>query len=161
MKMAIEVHNEEEMQKLGRDLASVLAEDDVVYLLGELGAGKTTLVRGVARGLGYPGRVTSPTFTLMNIYATDPLIYHFDFYRLENSDMEDLGLDDYLECGGISLLEWPQVGQELLPQEALWLEIELIDNDYERSRMVSISAQGSKYQDKLERLRQIVNTGYR
>ena len=161
MKMAIEVHNEEEMQKLGRDLASVLAEDDVVYLLGELGAGKTTLVRGVARGLGYPGRVTSPTFTLMNIYATDPLIYHFDFYRLENSDMEDLGLDDYLECGGISLLEWPQVGQELLPQEALWLEIELIDNDYERSRMVNISAQGSKYQDKLERLRQIVNTGDR
>ncbi|MCX5779677.1 MAG: tRNA (adenosine(37)-N6)-threonylcarbamoyltransferase complex ATPase subunit type 1 TsaE [Firmicutes bacterium] len=161
MKMAIEVHNEEEMQKLGRDLAAVLAEDDVVYLLGELGAGKTTLVRGVARGLGYPGRVTSPTFTLMNIYATDPLIYHFDFYRLENSDMEDLGLDDYLECGGISLVEWPQVGQELLPQEALWLEIELIDHDYERSRMVSISAQGSKYQDKLERLRQIVNTGDR
>ena len=161
MKMAIEVHNEEEMQKLGRDLASVLAEDDVVYLLGELGAGKTTLVRGVARGLGYPGRVTSPTFTLMNIYATDPLIYHFDFYRLENADMEDLGLDDYLECGGISLVEWPQVGQEVLPQEALWLEIELIDNDYERSRMVSISAQGSKYQDKLERLRQIVNTGDR
>src|SRR5665647_2363504 len=161
MKMAIEVHNEEEMQKLGRDLASVLAEDDVVYLLGELGAGKTTLVRGVARGLGYPGRVTSPTFTLMNIYATDPLIYHFDFYRLENSDMEDLGLDDYLECGGISLVEWPQVGHELLPQEALWLKIELIDNDYERSRMVSISALGSKYQDKLERLRQIVNTGDR
>jgi tRNA threonylcarbamoyladenosine biosynthesis protein TsaE len=159
--MKIEVHSEEEMQQLGRDLASVLAEDDVVYLLGELGAGKTALVRGVARGLGFTGRVTSPTFTLMNVYATTPVIYHFDFYRLESQDLGDLGLEDYLERGGISLVEWPQVGQELLPREALWLVIELIDHDYERARKVHISAQGSKYEDKLERLRQIVNTGDR
>jgi tRNA threonylcarbamoyladenosine biosynthesis protein TsaE len=159
--MDFEVHSEEEMQKLGRDLASVLAEDDVVYLLGELGAGKTVLVRGVARGLGYAGRVTSPTFTLMNVYSTIPIIYHFDLYRLERPDLADLGLEDYLERGGISLVEWPQVGQALLPREALWLEIELIDHDYERPRMVHVSAQGSKYQDKLERLRQIVSAGDR
>lgn len=161
MMMEIEVHSEEEMQQLGSDLAAVLAEDDVVYLLGELGAGKTVLVRGVARGLGYAGRVTSPTFTLMNIYPTTPVIYHFDFYRLESLDMPDLGLEDYLERGGICLLEWPQVGQEMLPREALWLEIEIIDHDYEQGRRVHLSAQGSKYQDKLEGLRQIVNIGNR
>lgn len=159
--MEIEVRSEEEMQQLGRELSTVLAADDVVYLLGELGAGKTALVRGVARGLGYNARVTSPTFTLMNVYHTNPVIYHFDFYRLERLDMVDLGLEDYLERGGISLVEWPQVGQEMLPREALWMEIEIVDQNYESARKVHISAQGSKYEDKLERLRQIVNPGDR
>ena len=67
------------MISLGKLLACVLAKNDVVYLIGELGAGKTTLVRGIARGLGYTGRVTSPTFTLMNIYNVDIDIFHFDF----------------------------------------------------------------------------------
>lgn len=155
--MDIKVYSEEEMQQLGSNLASVLGEDDVVYLLGELGAGKTALVRGVARGLGYIGRVTSPTFTLMNIYPSNPMIYHFDFYRLEGQDLADLGLEDYLERSGIALIEWPQVGKNLLPREALWLEIELVDDDYERERKVHITAVGSKYQEKLERLRQIVD----
>jgi len=155
--MDIKVYSEEEMQQLGSNLASVLGEDDVVYLLGELGAGKTALVRGAARGLGYIGRVTSPTFTLMNIYPTTPTIYHFDFYRLEGSDLVDLGLEDYLEQGGIAMIEWPQIGKDLLPREGLWLEIELVDDDYERERKVHITAVGSKYQEKLERLRQIVD----
>ena len=155
--MDIKVNSEEEMQILGSDLAAVLDEDDVVYLRGELGAGKTVLVRGVARGLGYEGRVTSPTFMLMNVYPSKPMIYHFDFYRLESPDLVDLGLEEYIECGGISLVEWPQIGKELLPQEALWIEIELTDGDYERARTVHISAQGEKYQEKLERLRQIVD----
>ena len=155
--MDIKVNSEEEMQMLGSDLAAVLDEDDVVYLRGELGAGKTVLVRGVARGLGYEGRVTSPTFTLMNVYPSTPMIYHFDFYRLESPDLADLGLEEYIERGGISLVEWPQIGKELLPREALWVEIELTEDDYDRARMVHISAQGEKYQEKLERLRQIVD----
>ncbi|MFA7078280.1 MAG: tRNA (adenosine(37)-N6)-threonylcarbamoyltransferase complex ATPase subunit type 1 TsaE [Syntrophomonas sp.] len=155
--MDITIYSEEEMHQLGNHLASVLDEDDVVYLRGELGAGKTVLARGVARGLGYEGPVTSPTFTLMNIYPSTPVIYHFDFYRLESRDLTDLGLEDYLEQGGISLIEWPQVGKDLLPREALWVEIELTDDDYERERKVHILAQGCKYQEKLERLRQIVD----
>ncbi|MDD4171373.1 MAG: tRNA (adenosine(37)-N6)-threonylcarbamoyltransferase complex ATPase subunit type 1 TsaE [Syntrophomonas sp.] len=155
--MDITIYSEEEMHQLGHHLASVLDEDDVVYLRGELGAGKTVLARGVARGLGYEGRVTSPTFTLMNVYPSTPVIYHFDFYRLESRDLTDLGLEDYLEQGGISLVEWPQVGKDLLPREALWVEIELTDDDYERERKVHILAQGYKYQEKLERLRQIVD----
>lgn len=155
--MLITVNNEEEMQLLGRDLAVVLREDDVVYLLGELGVGKTVLVRGLAHALGYEGHVTSPTFTIMNVYASTPPIYHFDFYRLESPDLADLGLDDYMECGGISLVEWPQVGKNVLPREALCLEIRLRDDDYDGARQVQISAWGEQYRDKLERLRQIVD----
>ncbi len=159
--MLITVNNEEDMQKLGRDLAGVLGENDVVYLLGELGVGKTVLVRGLARALGYAGPVTSPTFTIMNVYPSTPPIYHFDFYRLESPDLADLGLADYLECGGVSLIEWPQVGKGILPQDAIRLEITLQDDDYDGARQVKILAQGQPYHDKLERLRQIVDLGNR
>ncbi len=155
--MEIKVKNEEKMQDLGGHLARVLAANDVVYLIGELGAGKTVLVRGAARSLGYQGRVTSPTFSLMNIYESNPIIYHFDFYRLDKPDLADLGLEDYLERGGLSMIEWPQIGKEMLPQEALWVEIELTDDDYNRERKVRLWAHGSRYQDKLERLKQFVD----
>ncbi|MEQ8201515.1 MAG: tRNA (adenosine(37)-N6)-threonylcarbamoyltransferase complex ATPase subunit type 1 TsaE [Syntrophomonadaceae bacterium] len=159
--MDLIVHNEEEMLELGQALASILGPSDIVYLRGVLGAGKTVLVRGVARGLGYSGPVTSPTFTLMNVYPAVPVIYHFDFYRLETPDLVDLGLDDYLESGGISLLEWPQAGEEILPGEALGVNIELTGDDYDLPRKVHISAQGAKYQPKLERLKSIVDSGHR
>lgn len=159
--MQVKVNSEEEMEALGGCLAQVLGQDDVVYLRGELGAGKTVLVRGAARGLGFNGRVTSPTFTLMNIYPGSPPIYHFDFYRLESSDLSDLGLEEFMENGGISLVEWPQIGKDVLPGEALWVDIELTDDDYDLARTVNLSARGQKYQEKLERLRQIVNSGNR
>lgn len=155
--MLLTVNTEQEMLQLGRDLAGVLGENDVVYLLGDLGLGKTVLVRGVAKALGYRGAVTSPTFTIMNVYASTPPIYHFDFYRLDSPDLADLGLEDYMECGGVSLIEWPQVGKEVLPREAMWLEITLRDDDYDGARRVKIFAAGQPYQDKLERLRQIVD----
>lgn len=157
--MEILVHDEEQMLQLGSQLATILTADDVVYLLGELGAGKTALVRGVARALGYKGAVTSPTFTLMNIYDTKPRLYHFDFYRLQGSDLTDLGLEDYVEQGGIVMIEWPQIGRDVLPAEALYLQIELCDDDYERERRVRISARGGKYEHKLERLKTLVGTG--
>ncbi len=159
--MDLKIYNEEEMLDLGKALASVLAADDVVYLLGNLGVGKTTLVRGIARALGYTGRVTSPTFTLMNIYNSDPPIYHFDFYRLEGGEIEDLGLDDYLERQGISLIEWPRLEAAELPEHALLVEIKLAEEDYERERLVHIRAEGEKYQEKLEGLMHCVYPGHR
>jgi len=149
------------MISLGKLLACVLAKNDVVYLTGELGAGKTTLVRGIARGLGYNGRVTSPTFTLMNIYNADLDIFHFDFYRLQGNDLADLGLEEYLEKDGLSLIEWPQVADNLLPSEALLVNIALVEEDYERERLVTVSARGQRYQAKVEELKVYVNTGYR
>jgi tRNA threonylcarbamoyladenosine biosynthesis protein TsaE len=149
------------MISLGRLLARVLEKNDVVYLTGELGAGKTTLVRGIARGLGYTGRVTSPTFTLMNIYAADIDIFHFDFYRLQGNDLADLGLEEYLEKEGLSLVEWPQVADNLLPSEALLVNIELVEEDYERERLVMVTAKDQRYQAKVEELKAYANTGYR
>lgn len=158
----IQISSEEEMERLGEKIAAVLNSGDLVYLLGELGAGKTTLVRGIARGLGYLGRISSPTFTLMNIYPSSPVIYHFDFYRLEGRELTDLGLEDYLEQEGLALIEWPQAGLlrqdqpddgDTLPREALYINIELTDDDYDRERQVYISVQGDRYQGKLEELR--------
>lgn len=153
--MLITVHSEEEMISLGRLLAQVLEKNDIVYLIGELGAGKTTLVRGIAKGLGYTGRVTSPTFTLMNIYPAGINIFHFDFYRLEGSQLGDLGLEDYLEKEGLSLIEWPQAGEKVLPSEALLVNIELVEGDYERERLVRISGKGDRYQAKVEDIKRL------
>lgn len=148
--MELIINNEEEMLALGQTIASLLEADDVIYLTGELGVGKTTLVRGIARARGYNGRVTSPTFTLMNIYETDPPLYHFDFYRLETGDTADLGLEDYLEKQGISLIEWPNLTDGSLPEEALLIAISLLHDDYELARKVEITARGGRYQKKLE-----------
>jgi tRNA threonylcarbamoyladenosine biosynthesis protein TsaE len=153
------IKTESDMLKLGKALASVLQSGDVVCLHGVLGAGKTTLVRGVARGKGYQQRVTSPTFNLMNIYQGRDTIYHFDFYRLGCGDLSDLGLEDYLEKDGLCLIEWPEVGQEYMPAEAMHIYIELVDEDYERERLVRVEALGQKYGERLKELEQIVDTG--
>ncbi|MGI5922051.1 MAG: tRNA (adenosine(37)-N6)-threonylcarbamoyltransferase complex ATPase subunit type 1 TsaE [Syntrophomonadaceae bacterium] len=157
--MQIIVPSEQDMEVLGQSLARVLENGDIVYLLGELGAGKTTLVRGVARGLGYKGNVNSPTFTIMNIYNSIPAICHFDFYRLNESDISDLGLEDYLEKEGIALIEWPQAGKRFLPEEALVIKIELVNDDYDRERKVSITSRGDTYANKLEELKKVVDFG--
>lgn len=159
--MHISIASDEDMQQLGRRIAVVLEKGDVLYLSGELGAGKTTLVRGIARGLGFTGRVSSPTFTLMNVYPGIPEIYHFDLYRLQGSELYDLGWEEYLEGNGISLVEWPLVAESIFPGEALLIHIELVDGDYEREREVRICAAGDSYLQKLEELNKFVNTGDR
>ena len=161
--MLITVYSEEEMISLGKLLARVLDNNDVVYLTGELGAGKTTLVRGIARGFGYTGRVNSPTFTLMNIYTAEIEIFHFDFYRLQGNDLSDLGLEEYLEKDGLSLIEWPQITDDQYTLEAgyLLVNIELVEEDYERERLVTLSGRGGRYQAKVEELKVYANTGNR
>jgi tRNA threonylcarbamoyladenosine biosynthesis protein TsaE len=154
------IPHEEDMIRLGMALAALLKGDEIIYLQGELGAGKTTLVRGILRGLGFEGRVTSPTFTLMNIYDSQPPVYHFDFYRLEGGDMDDLGLEDYLGKKGITIIEWPEIGASDLPQDALIIKIALVDGDYDRERMVTIQASGPDYNKLLEELTQNVHTGH-
>ncbi len=157
--MELIIKTEDDMNKLGEMLARMLTKRDVVCLHGVLGAGKTTLVRGIARGKGYPGRVTSPTFTLMNIYPTQDPIYHFDFYRLEGGGLVDLGLEDYLEKEGLCLIEWPEVGSGFLPEEAVHIYISLTEDDYERERLVRIEAGGEDGRRKIKELEQIVDTG--
>jgi len=157
--LEIITNNEVQMQELGKAVARVLEEKDSVYLIGDLGVGKTTLARGIVRGLGYQGRVNSPTFTIMNIYQSNPVVYHLDFYRLSSNDIFDLGLNDYIGRNGISIIEWPESGENVLPEEALIIHIYLIDDDYQRERLVRISAQGEHYLQKIKELGKIVGTG--
>jgi tRNA threonylcarbamoyladenosine biosynthesis protein TsaE len=111
-----------------------LTRGSVLALVGELGAGKTQFVKGLAAGLGHTGEVTSPTFTLVHEYHGGRLpLYHFDFYRLERPDEAlQLGLDEYLTGDGICVIEWADKFPDLLPPTARWLHF-AITGDRERT----------------------------
>jgi tRNA threonylcarbamoyladenosine biosynthesis protein TsaE len=120
------VATEADTERLGAALAPRLRAGLVLFLHGELGAGKTTFVRGVLRGLGYTGAVKSPTYTLVEPYQMGGLtIYHFDLYRLNDpEELEFLGIRDYLEGSGVCLVEWAERGVGVLPVPDVDIEIE-------------------------------------
>lgn len=108
----------EETIALGRELAGELHPGDIVALYGDLGAGKTHLVKGICEGLGISSdSVTSPTFTLVNEYVGSLPVYHFDVYRIERiEELFEFGYEDYFYGEGISLIEWPEKIEPLLPE---------------------------------------------
>ncbi len=109
-------HSAEETEALGAALAQKLRPGDVVAYYGDLGAGKTAFTRGLARGLGCAGRVTSPTFTIVNEYDGPTPLFHFDMYRLGSSDeLYDIGWEDYLARGGVCAVEWSERISDALP----------------------------------------------
>ncbi|MGE3956309.1 MAG: tRNA (adenosine(37)-N6)-threonylcarbamoyltransferase complex ATPase subunit type 1 TsaE [Vicinamibacterales bacterium] len=107
--MIVSSHSEAETRAIARDLAGRLEPDAIVLLTGELGAGKTAFVKGLAEGLGLdPSDVTSPTFTLVQEYRGGRLtLYHIDLYRLSPREVDDLGLDELTASGGVVAIEWP------------------------------------------------------
>ncbi|RIK16282.1 MAG: tRNA (adenosine(37)-N6)-threonylcarbamoyltransferase complex ATPase subunit type 1 TsaE [Anaerolineae bacterium] len=114
-------------ERLGIRLGELLEPRDVVCLSGELGAGKTALARGVGRGWGTPGRVTSPTYVLVNEYprpSDGRILYHIDCYRLERpADVATAGLDDILDSDAAIIIEWPENIVEMLPHDRLWITL--------------------------------------
>ena len=113
-------HNEIETEALGETLARRLGPGDVVAYRGDLGAGNTAFTRGLARGLGCTGRVTSPTFTVVNEYEGRLPLFHFDLYRLEGEDaLYDVGWEDYLDRGGVCAVEWSEQVEEAMPPDAV------------------------------------------
>ena len=117
-------HNTEETEALGQQLAERLRPGDVIAYLGDLGAGKTAFTRGLARGLGCTGRVTSPTFTIVNEYEGPIPLFHFDMYRLGDADeLFDIGWDEYLSRGGICAVEWSERITEEIPTDAITVTI--------------------------------------
>lgn len=110
-------------------LAIKASSGDILCLSGELGAGKTAFAKGYAKGLGVCNHVSSPTFTLMQIYDDGRLpMYHFDLYRLMDSNidtdsLDDIGFFEYLDGDGVSLIEWAECASEFIPEHALWIEI--------------------------------------
>lgn len=122
------IQNEYEMEALGGRLADRLRPPFLLFLQGELGAGKTTLVRGFLRALGHEGKVKSPTYTLVESYEfQNTLIHHFDLYRLIHpAELEERGFRDYLHSNSLCLLEWPEKGGLLLPEPDLVCHIDFI-----------------------------------
>ena len=117
-------HNVTETEELGAKLAEHLHAGSVIAYLGDLGAGKTAFTRGLARGLGCTGRVTSPTFTIVNEYEGTLPLFHFDMYRLSDADeLFDIGWDDYLSRGGVCAVEWSERITEEIPSDAVIVTI--------------------------------------
>ena len=123
--MIVETHSEAETEALGERLAKCLHAGAVVALYGDLGAGKTAFVRGMARGLELEEAVSSPTFTIVNEYPGDPALFHFDMYRLKDAEeLYAIGWEDYLDRGGICVTEWSERIEEALPEDAVRVHIE-------------------------------------
>ena len=149
----------EQTRRVGSRLGGALQAGDVICLQGELGAGKTTFVQGIAQGWGSLDSVSSPTFILVNMYrrtdqgkggATPPLLFHLDAYRLESTpEAEELDLDSMLTQGAL-LIEWPERMNGLIPNERLWVNLEHID---EEEREMKFKATGKRYDELLEVIR--------
>ena len=129
-------HSEAETEAAGRAFAAVLAAGAIVLLSGDLGAGKTAFVRGMAEGLGVdPRDVTSPTFTLVQEYRSGRLpLFHVDLYRLKPIEVDDLGLDEITLAGGVTAIEWP----DRLPRSFDGAVVVKIEHGDETTRTISI-----------------------
>lgn len=131
-------------EAFGEQLAKRLYPGCVLAFTGSLGMGKTALTRGLARGLGCRGRVTSPTFTIVNEYDGPLPLFHFDLYRLSSSDeLYDIGWDDYLARGGVCAVEWSERVADALPPETVTVDIARGAGDDERIITVTGLEEGS------------------
>ena len=117
-------HSEHDTEDIGASFARTLKGGTVVAMYGDLGAGKTAFVRGMARGMGLDCRVSSPTFTIVNEYLGERELIHFDMYRLSSADeLFDIGWEDYLIRGGVCAVEWSERVSDALPEDTVWVDI--------------------------------------
>ena len=146
-------HSPDETRRLGMHLGALLRVGDVVCLQGELGAGKTTFVQGLAQGWGTLDAVSSPTFILVNVYRRSKgseQLFHFDTYRLETPpEAEELDIDAMLLQGPL-VIEWPERMQSVLPSQRLWITLEQVDDE---SRRMTFLAVGARYEALLSEYR--------
>ena len=145
--LQLELADEAATEALGSKLAKALALPAVVYLNGDLGAGKTTLSRGVMRGFGHQGAVKSPTYTLVEPYEFEGCsVFHFDLYRLSDpEELEFMGIREYFEQNSLCLVEWPECGTGILPQSDLDITLAY----HEDARKVTIRAHSENGKDAL------------
>ncbi len=146
-------HSPEQTRRLGMRLGALLQPGDIVCLQGELGAGKTTFVQGVAAGWGSLDAVSSPTFILVNLYrrADGGQLYHFDTYRIESLlEAEELDLEAMLSAGPL-VIEWPERMLSVLPAERLWIKLEHVDDDH---RQLTVLPAGNHHETLAQAFRQ-------
>ena len=151
--------NADQSLKIGFRLGQLLTPGDVVCLYGNLGAGKTTLTRGIGQGWQSTSRITSPTYTLVNIHqrAVDvQKLYHVDAYRLENpEDLDSVGFEDIFERQNVVIVEWPERIEPILPLEHLKIYLVDDDTDFDR-RILTIEAVGERYSPLVDALRHAI-----
>lgn len=130
----INIQNEKETEKFGINLASEVKAGTVIALYGDIGAGKTTLTKSIAKGLGVEDVITSPTFNIVKEYDGGRLpLYHFDVYRIGDVDeMYELGYEEYFFGNGVCVVEWADIIEDIIPEEALKIYIEYGKNEGER-----------------------------
>jgi tRNA threonylcarbamoyladenosine biosynthesis protein TsaE len=148
----------EQTRRLGVRLGALLQTGDLVCLSGDLGAGKTTLVQGIAHGWGTLDNVSSPTFVLVNEYRRPDrhCLFHLDAYRMANwMEAEDLDLDRMIESGPI-VIEWPERIQEVLPQQRLWVNLRWVADE---QRAMTFLGHGERYEALLSEFRKRVFGG--
>jgi tRNA threonylcarbamoyladenosine biosynthesis protein TsaE len=143
-----ETKSAEETMSFAEKLGSILQKGDVLTLAGDLGAGKTTFTKGLAKGLEVTRTVNSPTFTIIKEYSGRLPLYHMDAYRLEDSD-EDLGFEEYFSGDGVCVVEWAVFIEDYLPEERLELVISHKGDD---EREIQLKPIGSRYEERVKEI---------
>ncbi len=147
--MVIETRKAEETFALGEKIGRQAKPGQVITLVGDLGVGKTVFTKGLAQGLGITEPVSSPTFTIVQEYREGRLpLYHFDVYRIgDPEEMEEIGYEDYFYGDGVCLIEWANLIEELIPEQAVRITIEKVLEEGLDYRRIIIEGMGEAYED--------------
>jgi tRNA threonylcarbamoyladenosine biosynthesis protein TsaE len=145
----------QETERIGSLLGTLLIPGDVIALAGELGSGKTTLVRGLAQGMGFsPEEVASPSFTLINEYEGPLPLFHIDLYRLRDEhELREIGYEEYLDKAGVAVIEWADRIPDAIPQASLWITLRYQIEDH---REIVLKPHGDRYEKMIEELQKKV-----
>lgn len=147
----IKSYSSEVTEAVGRELGKLLVPGDFISFIGELGAGKTTIIRGIASGLEVRDNVSSPSFLIIQEYRGKYPVFHGDFYRVGSyQELEDIGWDEYFQRNGIMLIEWGNLVPEAIPTD--YLEVEIEQSLEEDERLYKFISHGKRYKSVVEEL---------
>ncbi|MBC8059335.1 MAG: tRNA (adenosine(37)-N6)-threonylcarbamoyltransferase complex ATPase subunit type 1 TsaE [Clostridiaceae bacterium] len=144
--MKIIAESVEETINIGEKLGALVNSGDIICLIGDLGTGKTHFVKGLAKGLEIKDYITSPTFTIVNEYQGRLKLYHFDVYRVDDPDeIHAIGFDEYIFSSAVSIIEWSNFIEELIPEENLTINIVKVPEKGDNYREIELSYEGERY----------------
>jgi tRNA threonylcarbamoyladenosine biosynthesis protein TsaE len=145
--MEFTINNVEDTVEIGKQLGERVKPGDIICINGDLGAGKTHFTKGIALGLGVSENITSPTFTIVNEYESGRLkLFHFDVYRVNDPDeIDNIGFDEYIFSNGVSVIEWANYIDELIPKDYIDINISKLPKSGENYRKIVIIPHGNRY----------------